>query len=191
MKKYVDDAMRKTSYGQRMRASAWVPALCLALGGCRLLGTEVDALTASKAQDVASVAGWTRIATTQSYLVVANVLPGEEMYTKAEVASEHPIEGELCIIGLGAPVGPLIRHVEAHVYDRLTGLPLTGVTPQITLVDRGTGRHTNVPPTLMQDLDIGALDIHFGNNVAIPNNSDLRLTVTIGNEEATFDGHLD
>jgi hypothetical protein len=77
------------------------------------------------------------------------------------------------------------------VYDRLTGLPLTGVTPQITLVDRGTGRHTNVPPTLMQDLDIGALDIHFGNNVAIPNNSDLRLTVTIGNEEATFDGHLD
>ena len=191
MKKYVDDAKRKTSYSQRLRAASWVPALCLSLGGCRLLGTEVDALTASKAQDVASVAGWTRIATTQSYLVVANVLPGEEMYTKAEVASEHPIEGELCIIGLGAPVGPLIRHVEAHIYDRLTGLPLTGVTPQITLVDRGTGRPTNVPPTLMQDLGIGALDIHFGNNIAIPSNSDLRLTVTIGNEEATFDGHLD
>jgi len=191
MKKHVDDANEQTSSGSRMRAASWAPVLCLVLGGCRLLGTEVDALTASKAQDVASVAGWTRIATTQSYLVVANVLPGEEMYTKAEVASEHPIEGELCIIGLGAPVGPLIRHVEAHIYDRLTGLPLTGVTPQITLVDRGTGRPTNVPPTLMQDLGIGALDIHFGNNIAIPSNSDLRLTVTIGNEEATFDGHLD
>jgi len=191
MKRHVDDANGKTSCGPRLRVASWVPALCLALGGCRLLGTEVDALTASKAQDVAGVAGWTRIATTQSYLVVANVLPGEHMYTKAEVASEHPIDGELCIIGLGAPVGPLIRHVEAHVYDRLTGLPLTGVTPRITLVDRGTGRPTNVPSTLMQDLNIGALDIHFGNNIAIPSNSDLRLTVTIGNEEATFDGHLD
>ena len=46
MKQYFDDANGKTSYGPRMRATAWVPALCLALGGCRLLGTEVDALTA-------------------------------------------------------------------------------------------------------------------------------------------------
>ena len=191
MKKHTDDAQGNRGRGPRLRRAYLVPALSVVLGGCRLLGTEVDALTASKAQDVAGVAGWTRIATTQSYLVVANVLPAEHMYSKAENATEHPTAGELCIIGLGAPVGPLIRHVEAHVYDRLTGLPVTSVTPRITLVDRGTGRPTNVPSTLMQDLNIGALDIHFGNNIAIPSNSDLRLTVTIGNEEATFDGHLD
>lgn len=164
--------------------------LSLALGACRLVGEGAGLSSAAHAQGVAAVAGWTRIATTERYVVVANVLPGERMFTKAEYAAEHPTVGELVINGTGRPVGDDVRHVEAHIYDRKTGLPLTDVTPTLVVLDRGSGKRTVVPPTLMQDVNIGALDIHFGNNVVVPGNTDLRLTVTIGDEEVTFDGHL-
>ena len=138
-----------------------------------------------------AAAGWTRIAVTDNYLVVANVLPGEPMFTAAEAADQHPTEGELIISGPGRALGVNSRHVEAHVYDRATGVPLANLTPRIEVLNRTTGEKIEVERTLMQDVNIGALDIHYGNNVVIAGNCDLRLTVTIGDEEATLDGHLD
>lgn len=136
-------------------------------------------------------AGWTRIAATNSYLVVANVLPGEKMFTAAEVQRQHPTEGELIIAGTGRPPGAESRHVEAHVYDRKTGLPLSNLEPKIVLLNRTTGERIDVESTLMQDVNVGALDIHYGNNVTVTGNSDVRLSVTIGEEEVILDGHLD
>jgi hypothetical protein len=173
-----------------LRRAAGLLGLGIVLGACRLVGADAGAPAPFNPQDVVGVAGWTRIATTEKYVVVANVLPGERMFSKTEYSSDHPTTGELCIIGPGLPVGPNVRHVEAHIYDRKTGLPLTDITPTIVVLDRGNGKRTIVPPTLMQDVNIGALDIHFGNNVVVPGNTDLRLTVTIGDEEVTFDGHL-
>jgi mRNA degradation ribonuclease J1/J2 len=143
------------------------------------------------ADDVVAAAGWTRIAATDTYLIVANVLPGEQMFTAAEAQEQHPIEGELIISGNGRALGVDSRHVEAHVYDRSTGLPLANLKPHIVLLNRTTGKQIEVESTLMQDVNIGAIDIHYGNNVTVVGNSDLRLTVTIGDEEATLDGHLD
>ena len=54
-----------------------------------------------------------------------------------------------------------------------------------------TGVRTEIPPTLMQDVRIGALDVHYGINVVVPANSDLSLSVRIGSEEVSLDGHLD
>jgi hypothetical protein len=180
--------------GKAERAKLWraggVLTLGVVLAACQLVGADASARPTATAQDVVAVAGWTRIATTEKYLVVANVLPGENMFTQAENAAKHPTFGELCVIGVGAPVGPNVRHVEAHIYDRKTGLPLTDITPSIVVLDRGSGKRTIVPPTLMQDLNIGALDIHFGNNVVVAGNTDVKLTVTIGDEEVTFDGHI-
>ena len=136
-------------------------------------------------------AGWTRMATTESYLVVANVLPGERMFTTAEFKEMHPTEGELIIDGIGNALGDDVRHVEAHIYDRDTGRPLTTVHPTIVVLNRTSGVRRDVTPTLMQDVNIGAADIHFGNNVEVSGDSELSLTITIGDEEVTLDGHLD
>jgi hypothetical protein len=171
---------------QRLGRVIAVVVFATVLGACRLIGTNAIGHSSSDAP-----AGWTRIATTTHYLVVANVLPGEEMFTTAEREAEHPVEGESILHGAGAPIGPDARHVEAHVYDRSTGLPVDDITPTIVVYNRTTGQRLVVEPTLMQDLNIGAPDAHFGNNVVIPGDSDLSLTVTIGDEEVTLDGHLD
>ena len=150
---------------------------------------KVDAAAAE--QDVVSAAGWTRIATTKDYLLVVNVLPGEHMFTTSELDELHPIAGECIIRGIGNQLGPNVRHVEAHVYDRTTGLPTTTVTPSIQLSDLDSGAVINVEPTMMQDVVIGAVDVHFGNNVVLPGNRDVRVAVAIGNESVVISGHLD
>jgi hypothetical protein len=43
----------------------------------------------------------------------------------------------------------------------------------------------------MQDVIVGPPDVHFGNNVVAHGGRDVSLTVLIGGEEVTFDGHLD
>ena len=157
------------------------------LTGCQLIRSGAE----SSSSDVVAVAGWTRVAETAKYLVVANVLPGERMFTAAEYASEHPLQGELIIAGSGRPLGANVRHVEAHIYDKATGVPITDVKPTIVVINQTTGEHLEVGSTLMQDVNIGRLDIHFGNNIALAGASDLRLVITIGDEEVTIDGHLD
>lgn len=161
-----------------------------ALAACSVLRTDVIAET-EDASDVVAAAGWTRAVATEHYLVVVNVLPGEAMFTHAEHQEQHPTEGELILSGDGEALGPVSRHVEAHIYDRATGLAFTDVVPTIELLNRTTGERIEVEPTLMQDVNIGPLDLHFGNNVPVPSNSDLEITVTVAGEEVTVDGHLD
>jgi len=161
-----------------------------ALAACSALRTEVIA-EMEDADDVVAAAGWTRAVATEHYLVVVNVLPGEAMFTHAEHQQHHPTEGELILSGEGEPLGPTSRHVEAHIYDRATGLATSDAVPTITMVNRTTGERIEVEPTLMQDVNIGALDRHFGNNVAVPSDSDLSITVVVAGEEVTVDGHLD
>jgi hypothetical protein len=162
-----------------------------ALAACSVLRADVTEAVTEGADDVVAAAGWTRAITTEHYLVVVNVLPGEAMFTHAEHEQHHPTEGELILSGSGASLGPESRHVEAHIYDRATGLAVTSEVPTITLLNRTTGERIEVEPTLMQDVNIGELDQHFGNNVAVRSNSDLEITVTVAGEEVTVDGHLD
>ena len=179
----------------RISARRWVATTLLPLSLIALLSTcgfvSDTGGGESTAADVWTVAGWTRIATTTSYVVVANVLPGEEMFTSQQAEAEHPVEGELILTGSGDPIGVEVRHVEAHIYDRETGLPSTTSKPTITLLNRTTGERIEVRATLMQDVNIGGPDVHYGTNVFVPGDSDLTLTITIGDEEVTLDGHLD
>lgn len=175
---------------RRWAGAACAVAVSTLLAGCRLVSPPADAHAVTE-QDVAAAAGWTRIATTASYFVVANVLPGEQMFTRAQADDQHPIEGELIVSGLGNPLGVNVRHVEAHIYDRITGLPLSDITPSIEILNRTTGERIEVAPALMQDVTLGKPDLHYGNNVIVEGGSDLTLTVTIGHEAVTLDGHLD
>ena len=146
---------------------------------------------AAASRAVSMVTGWTKAVMTPHYLVVVNVLASEPMMTMSEVQMNHPTEGELIIDGKGNPQGEDVRHVEAHIYDRATGKALTGTVPTIRLLNRTTGESVDVPPTLMQDVVIGPLDLHFGNNVPVQANSDISVHVTVSGEEVSIDGHLD
>lgn len=140
--------------------------------------------------EVAEVAGWTQHATSNSYLLIISVTPGTQMFTAEEVAAQHLIRGEVIISGTAVPPGEDIRHVEVHIYNRATGALLDTETPVITVVNQSTGRATEVDPVLMDDIEAGSLDRHFGNNLHIPANSDLRVEVSVNGEKVTVDGHL-
>lgn len=137
------------------------------------------------------VAGFTKIGFTADHVVVINVLPGEEMYSQAQVDDHHPIAGELALEGVGTDLTSDSRHVEAHIYDRSTGLPITSTIPMIEVTNRSTGQVYIVNPVRMQDVVVGAPDVHFGDNIAIPGASDLTVRVGLGGgEEVVVDGHL-
>ena len=168
-----------------------LPLLLVGLTSCDVIHDDA-ADSHSSADDVATVAGWTRIALTTHYLLVVNVLPSETMFTAEEVKTMSPTVGEAILDhGVGDPTGIGVRHVEAHVYNRATGLPVSNIQPTIRVFNRTTGDHIDVPPTLMQDVVVGSPDIHYGNNVPVRGNSDISLEVTVAGEEVTVDGHLD
>jgi hypothetical protein len=163
------------------------------LAACSVL--QADAGASTKPEEsrlaVSQATGFTKTVVSQHYVVVVNVLPSEHMMTMTDMKMEHPTEGELIIDGKGYPTGTEIRHVEAHVYDRATGSVVSGTVPKITLLNRTTGETIDVPPTLMQDVIIGPLDLHYGNNVPVAGNSDVGVRVSVNGEEVTVDGHLD
>ncbi|MBI4933462.1 MAG: hypothetical protein HY828_06260 [Actinobacteria bacterium] len=183
---------RQASQGvRRGRRATAVVMLAAMLAGCSLMTLRSDFSDIDGDGDVAAVAGWTRLSTTDTYIAVANVLPGEAMFTDEANDAEQPLEGELIVVGSGAPVVADARHVEVHLYDRMTGLPVAGLHVTIEVVNLSTGAHFDVPATEMQDLALGDRDRHYGNNVPITGPADIRVIVTAGSERMTFDGHLD
>ncbi len=181
----------RTMGGRHVLPRLLVPLLALGLTSCDVIGNDSQSALAD-AGDVSAVAGWTRIALTTHYLLVVNVLPSERMFSDAEMKSLSPTQGEEILDhGVGDPIGTGVRHVEAHIYDRSTGLPLSNIKPSIRVFNRTTGDHVDVPPTLMQDVVIGSTDIHYGNNVPVRGASDISLAIEVGNEAVTVDGHLD
>jgi hypothetical protein len=183
--------VRTMGGSRRLLPRLLVPLVALGLTACDVIGSGSENTHADPAE-VSAVAGWTRIALTTHYLLVVNVLPSETMFSDMQMKSMSPTVGEAILDhGVGDPVGLGVRHVEAHVYDRSTGLPLSDVKPSIRVFNRTTGDHIDVPPTLMQDVVIGSPDIHYGNNVPVRGNSDISLAISVGSEEVTVDGHLD
>jgi hypothetical protein len=171
-----------------------VPALAavgMGLTACDVIKDDTESHTGSQEAEVSAVAGWTRIATTSDYLLVVNVLPSESMFTHDEMDAMKPTVGEAILDGVGEPVGVGVRHVEAHIYDRATGIPVSDTKPTIRVFNRTTGDRIEVPATLMQDVVIGGPDIHWGNNVPVRGDSDISVEVVIGSQEVTVDGHLD
>ena len=141
---------------------------------------------------VSDVAGFTKVGFTDDYLVVVNVLPGERMFTQEEFDHEHPTVGELALDGEGTPLGEKTRHVEAHVYARSTGLAVTEPEPILEVLRHDTNEVVRIKSVLMQDVAIGAPDIHFGDNVELPDGIDITVRVILGEgEEVVIDGRLD
>jgi hypothetical protein len=161
-------------------AGAAVALVSFGLGG----GAQQVSYAAAKE------AGVTEVRTTRHYLIVLNVVPPEHMYPPAVAARLHPTEGELNIRGTMAPITPIARHFEAHVYSLATGKPVHGQHPTITVADHTTGQTEPVRVTIMQDVVVGARDYHYGNNANMAYGHDFTITVKLNGERAVYPVHL-
>lgn len=135
--------------------------------------------------------GLTQVVTTARYIAVLNVVPPEQMYTSREAAAVPPGgAGELILVGRRAPIGPLTRHTEIHIYAKTTGAVVDDATVAMTLRDHVGGQSTPIEATKMQDLALGPIDVHYGNNVDILTGHQFTLTATINSDTASFTGVL-
>jgi hypothetical protein len=80
---------------------------------------------------------------------------------------------------------PVNHHLEVHLKDASTGNVLSSPVPTISITDSGgnTWQVSNVVP--MYDPSVGQSDLHFGNNVYLPDGT-YTVTVMVGPEIATF-----
>ena len=153
----------------------WIAALALSVAGCGS-SRHVN-------QSFATKVGDNKLAFTQHYMVVFNIVPPEHMYQPAQAQTLHPDEGEYILKGYMSPIHADSRHFEAHIYNRATGLPVHGLEPNITVTDTGTGQVRNVYPTWMQDVVVGPRDFHYGNNFDMPVGHHYHLQVVIKDGE--------
>ena len=169
------------------RVAAFLPFLAIPVGLSAYQALGFSETSAAEAP-AADYAGITKVAMTEHYIVVVNVLPAEEMFTKEQFEKEHPTVGELVVHGHTTPTPPLSRHTEAHIYSQETGLALTDIDPRLTLIDHTSGKIQDVDATLMQDVVVGPSDLHFGSNLVIEPDHEFTIVVTIGSEEVSVDG---
>lgn len=81
---------------------------------------------------------------------------------------------------------PVNHHVEAHIYDKATGVVISDVMPTISIMNQATNSSRDLQSLMaMYDVTVGTSDLHFGDNVYLPNGI-YTITVTIGQENAVF-----
>src|SRR5690242_12478841 len=102
------------------RGSSWMVACIAALA----LGVAGCGSSSHVNQSFASKVGGDKLAFTDHYMVVFNIVPPEEMYKPAQARTLHPTEGEYILKGYMGPIHRDSRHFEAHIYNRATGLPV-------------------------------------------------------------------
>jgi hypothetical protein len=164
-----------------------VLASALALSACGGSGSGSNV----SGQNLVGEQGLTQVVTTAQYIAVLNLVPPEQMYTSQEAQAVPPGgAGELILIGRRAPIGPLTRHTEIHIYAKATGAAVSDATVTMTLRDHVTGQTIPIEATKMQDLALGPIDVHYGNNVTIATGHEFTLTATINSDTASFTGIL-
>lgn len=154
-------------------------------------------------------------ALTASYKEVAYIGSVQPMYSKGQVAGHQLTKaqmanGEVMVSGSmtpypgsggmsgmsgmsGSSPGTVsgtaadYQHLEIHVCSRTTGKVVTTMHPTITVVDTtANNRSTVVPVAVMQGVELGTSDLHYGNNVLMPAGHHFTITMVGGGETATF-----
>lgn len=165
-------------------------ALAVALWGPMVLRALEDD-GARQQIELADVAGFTKVGSAGDHIVVVNVLPGEEMFTQEEFEELRPMVGELKLSEGGADPVPGSRHVEAHIYDRQTGMPVTSPMPVIEVVNHSSGQISRIGSVLMHDVIVGEDDVHFGDNVVLPDDANVTVRVLLENgQKVVIDGYV-
>jgi hypothetical protein len=125
------------------------------------------------------------------YSLTLRIGPLEQMYTQAQVKKSHPKSGEVMLRGTmvmgGMGMGGSMpnHHLELHVYMRSTHAVVTNAMVAITIETPSGKVITRVPIAVMRGVDMGASDIHYGNNVALKDGK-YKVAVQVEHTNATF-----
>jgi hypothetical protein len=107
------------------------------------------------------------------------------MYTPAQVKAKNTTSGEVRLAGkmvggmAGMEMGGGAAHLEVHICTP-AGKVVTGAHPAITV------NGAMVPVTVMQGVDEGAADLHYGNNVNLEAGQKVTIVVTLAGQKAVF-----
>lgn len=130
---------------------------------------------------------------TASYTVTLLVGPVETMLSPSQAASAG--SGEVMVQLPGAPPPmmvtadqgqPVNHHLAVRIYTKANGTAITQTLPKITITNQAThATETLGSVVAMYDSAIGQSDLHFGNNVYLPDGT-YTIAITVGTEAATF-----
>jgi hypothetical protein len=159
-----------------------------------VLGVAVI-LSATQASARAGVVGCKpepgkRIDVTRHYRVTLLIGDVENMYMPRQVRANHLKQGEVML--RGAMTGPEslmggpIRHLEVQICARQTQAVVTTASPRIVVDDTTSRKLIVLPVSVMEGIGQGAVDLHYGNNIAMAANHRFVVTVTWNGERASF-----
>lgn len=81
---------------------------------------------------------------------------------------------------------PVNHHLGVHIHDAVTGALVSTVMPNISITNEGTGETRTLDDVVaMYGMPAGQSDLHFGNNVYLPDGT-YTITVGVGQESALF-----
>ncbi|MDP9073895.1 MAG: iron transporter [Actinomycetota bacterium] len=140
-------------------------------------------------------------ATTRSYIVQLDIGSIENMYTQAQVDSQHPTGGEVMVRGQMSAVGGAMadmpgmggavtasdRHLEAHICSKASGAVVQDANPTITLINDATKNVSqDVQIAVMQGVGAPVGDLHYGNNVVLAPGATYTVLISLNGETATL-----
>jgi hypothetical protein len=131
--------------------------------------------------------------TTAHYKITLTFGGTATMLTAEQAAGAK--EGEVMVAqpGMAMPAMPMTdggqpinHHLEIAVVDKASGAVITDQLPVITLKNDTTGATRTLDPVMaMYDVQVGKADIHFGNNLYLPDGT-YTITAVVNGETATF-----
>lgn len=130
--------------------------------------------------------------TTEHYKIMLDIGPLATMLMPDQ--AQNAKQGEVMVQMQGMPMPemsmtdqgqPVNHHLEAHIVDLATNQVVTDTLPTISITDGSGMARTLMQVAMMYDVQVGASDTHFGNNVYLPDGS-YTIVVTVKSDTATF-----
>jgi hypothetical protein len=130
-----------------------------------------------------------QIVKTRSYVFALDITPVQQMYTQAQVKTEHPKTGEVMFSGTMTGMNMSTageRHLEVHICTQ-GGTVVTGAHPRIVVDDPSAKTMMmTVPIVTMEGIGEGAADYHYGNNVDLTSGAHITVTAMLNGQQAVF-----
>jgi hypothetical protein len=181
-------ARRRAAYCDRMPG----PRMFARPGLAALVALAAFAGTAQAAPAASSCSSGT-VVKTASYVFALSIGPVETMYTPAQVRAQHPRSGEVMLkgqltAGMAGMTMPTTgqKHLEVHICTR-GGAVVKGASPHIVVSDPVSKQMAvAVPVAVMEGVNEGASDLHYGNNVTLTAGHRITVKVTLDGQAAVF-----
>jgi hypothetical protein len=151
-----------------------------------LLG--VSGLRAVPAQADAGGTVVSRTLVAGPYTLTLRIGPSLRLWTPEQVSTLHPRVGDIVLQEPRAGGSPATanHNLDLHVALRTLGIVIKNVVVAITITTPAGTVVQQVPVGLMQGVDKGPSDIHYGNNVSLPPGH-YRIVVYVKRTTATFE----